>query len=531
VLEDMSGHSPRIAVAGVPAPQEDPENPGYPEDPEDPTVPPSDGYRMLKGGGNKGGKGGSNPDKGDGRGEDDGGMPGDGDDESDGNGKGDESTGCKPGDDDDDDDGDDDGKDDGGMPGDGDDDVGGMKKKPGKGGKGGKCDGGKPGKGPDDDRRPKVSMPQLLYGKYEIHNPTDPSKSILPELDACNGHFGFTPESPNRAVYHYHTTDHAPFTFGCYGPDVDGDTGEEMLVTVGKCREIDADCGVSENVATVERYGGKQNPEWANEVRSVQYNKWCSCFDGAGENVYGEPEAGTGDDPTTKFTQLKVFQTWGTTKVTRKMVQEALSGDNGGTSSTTTPTPISEPTQPGTPGFSILPIDGKLTKVNNVNKRLSLADETQVTLKFSAQTADLLSAAMEETSDDTTTISSGQTGTSSPDTSTTASSDSDDSSTFLGLSDVGVTGVVVATVALLMILVGALGIGLKRKKSDAAAAEPTHEYRHDSRDTAASLSTMGTLSDFDNAIQLKAVTDAGTVATVVDARPSTTKSITSGRSE
>ena len=60
-----------------------------------------------------------------------------------------------------------------------------------------------------------------LYGKYE-------STGVLPtDLDACGGHFGYTPESTigsnvypasTTQVYHYHVQDQAPFTIGCLGP-------------------------------------------------------------------------------------------------------------------------------------------------------------------------------------------------------------------------------------------------------------------------------------------------------------------------
>ena len=39
-----------------------------------------------------------------------------------------------------------------------------------------------------------------------------------PVLDSCNGHFGVTPDSNGQVVYHYHVTDGAPFTVGCFGP-------------------------------------------------------------------------------------------------------------------------------------------------------------------------------------------------------------------------------------------------------------------------------------------------------------------------
>ena len=71
-----------------------------------------------------------------------------------------------------------------------------------------------------------------LYGKYE--NYVSNTTFELPKLDACGAHFGVTPDSNATTVYHYHVQDGAPFTFGCYGPDYDSETGDEMLVTLPK---------------------------------------------------------------------------------------------------------------------------------------------------------------------------------------------------------------------------------------------------------------------------------------------------------
>ena len=64
-----------------------------------------------------------------------------------------------------------------------------------------------------------------MYGKWE-----DFENGLLPELDACGAHFGYTPESPDVEVYHHHVQDSPPFTFGCYGPNDDN-----TLVTVEQC--------------------------------------------------------------------------------------------------------------------------------------------------------------------------------------------------------------------------------------------------------------------------------------------------------
>jgi len=55
-----------------------------------------------------------------------------------------------------------------------------------------------------------------LYGKWE-----NADASELPLLDACGGHFGTTPDSGGESIYHYHVQENAPFTFGCYGPNID----------------------------------------------------------------------------------------------------------------------------------------------------------------------------------------------------------------------------------------------------------------------------------------------------------------------
>merc|ERR1740123_1891143 len=72
---------------------------------------------------------------------------------------------------------------------------------------------------------------QFLYGKWE-------NLDVLPELDACGGHFGVTPDSDGKSVYHYHVQENAPFTFGCYGPNADG-----SVVSLEQCRALYSGCG------------------------------------------------------------------------------------------------------------------------------------------------------------------------------------------------------------------------------------------------------------------------------------------------
>jgi len=131
---------------------------------------------------------------------------------------------------------------------------------------------------------------KFLYGKWE-----DYSKSLLPKLDACGGHFGITPDSNCQVVYHYHVQDEAPFTFGCHGPDF-GDGGEEKLVSLTKCRN---DLYASECAAESEILITTQG--------EVPYIPWCPCYDGNGTNVL-------------MSTQLDVFTEYGSEQVYKKDV-------------------------------------------------------------------------------------------------------------------------------------------------------------------------------------------------------------------
>merc|ERR1719352_1681118 len=100
----------------------------------------------------------------------------------------------------------------------------------------------------------------MIYGKYE-------DTGVLPLLDACGGHWGRTPESPDVDVYHYHVQDTAPFTVGCFGPNDDG-----SLVTVEQCRSFYSGC--DGNLVTVNTPQG-----------SKEYDDWCPCYDANGSNT------------------------------------------------------------------------------------------------------------------------------------------------------------------------------------------------------------------------------------------------------
>jgi len=114
-----------------------------------------------------------------------------------------------------------------------------------------------------------------LYGKWEATN-------VLPELDACGGHFGVTPDSNGESIYHYHVQDSPPFTIGCFGPNDDGG-----LVTVEECRSYYTGCTDPE-VAELDTGDGVFN-----------YDLWCPCYDGAGSNHL---------DANGVYAELKVFQ-------------------------------------------------------------------------------------------------------------------------------------------------------------------------------------------------------------------------------
>ena len=81
-------------------------------------------------------------------------------------------------------------------------------------------------------RSRRLASGQGVYGKWE-----DFSNSLKPILDACNGQWGKTPDSPDKDIYHYHITEHPPFTIGCYGPNDDNSP-----VTVQQCRDVYDEC-------------------------------------------------------------------------------------------------------------------------------------------------------------------------------------------------------------------------------------------------------------------------------------------------
>ena len=115
-------------------------------------------------------------------------------------------------------------------------------------------------------RAAHVTADQAIYGKYET---AADGVHIAPLLDACGGHFGVTPDSGGKEVYHYHVQDKAPFIVGCFGPNDEGG-----LVTVAQCRSYYTGCG-----------DGDEETFPLKDGKSVTYDFWCPCYDGDGSNM------------------------------------------------------------------------------------------------------------------------------------------------------------------------------------------------------------------------------------------------------
>eukprot|EP00927_Polykrikos_kofoidii_P031206 TRINITY_DN26865_c1_g2_i2.p1 TRINITY_DN26865_c1_g2~~TRINITY_DN26865_c1_g2_i2.p1 ORF type:complete len:326 (+),score=50.85 TRINITY_DN26865_c1_g2_i2:601-1578(+) len=113
----------------------------------------------------------------------------------------------------------------------------------------------------------RMNDEQFLYGKWENF-----STSLLPELDACGGHFGPTPDSAGATVYHYHLKVTPPCTVACFGPAIDDD-GTRRPVTLAECRAVNDGCDDGDEVTIATPSGSRQ------------YDPWCPCFDDLGSNV------------------------------------------------------------------------------------------------------------------------------------------------------------------------------------------------------------------------------------------------------
>jgi hypothetical protein len=105
---------------------------------------------------------------------------------------------------------------------------------------------------------------RFLYGQWE-----DFENGVLPELDACGGHFGITPDSGGKIVYHYHMQYHPPFAFGCIGPTMDN-----KLVPLAACRAAYEGCSDPDNLITVTTDQGE-----------IPYRLWCPCYDANASSV------------------------------------------------------------------------------------------------------------------------------------------------------------------------------------------------------------------------------------------------------
>ena len=55
----------------------------------------------------------------------------------------------------------------------------------------------------------------FAFDGYGIYGLQDVGGRAPTNLDACNGHFGPTPDHP-EGVYHYHATARFPYLLGCY---------------------------------------------------------------------------------------------------------------------------------------------------------------------------------------------------------------------------------------------------------------------------------------------------------------------------
>jgi hypothetical protein len=55
----------------------------------------------------------------------------------------------------------------------------------------------------------------VLLDGFPVYGPVDAGGTAPSDLDSCHGHTGATPEFPG-GVYHYHTTDQAPYISGCF---------------------------------------------------------------------------------------------------------------------------------------------------------------------------------------------------------------------------------------------------------------------------------------------------------------------------
>lgn len=110
---------------------------------------------------------------------------------------------------------------------------------------------------------------KLLHGKWE----GDGRLASDVGLDACNGHYGTVPANEalgiaSTCVYHYHTSDTAPYTVGCFGP----------VGALGTCKKLYSSCGSGFEEITYDPDGTLTKP-----AVTVNYDLDCPCFSQAAD--------------------------------------------------------------------------------------------------------------------------------------------------------------------------------------------------------------------------------------------------------
>lgn len=110
---------------------------------------------------------------------------------------------------------------------------------------------------------------KLLHGKWEGGGRLASDVG----LDACNGHYGTVPADEalgvtSTCVYHYHTSDTAPYTVGCFGP----------VGALDTCKKLYSSCGSGFEEITYDPDGTLTQP-----AITVNYDLDCPCFSQAAD--------------------------------------------------------------------------------------------------------------------------------------------------------------------------------------------------------------------------------------------------------
>lgn len=196
---------------------------------------------------------------------------------------------------------------------------------------------------------------QNLYGKWE-----DWSRQTKPALDACNGHYGYTPDSPDIEVYHYHLSEAMPFTIGCYGPNADN-----SLVTVSQCRALYSECSDTEPLEII-----NFDDHDGNSFK-IPYQRWCPCFDGSGLGMDGGGLNVGNVDPSRLWIQRQYLTGRGWVTIASDTFAK-LAGYQTGVSivevSGTGPGPSGPPPEPPTPAPTPVSCFSASSKVNVLGK-------------------------------------------------------------------------------------------------------------------------------------------------------------------